>query len=137
MVKISQFIVMLVASAQWFSCSGESPVQHSIVGENQSGSSEQPSPADSSLVLGIQRMDHYLPILEGKKVAVVANQTSVLGNRHLVDILIENKVKVVRVFAPEHGFRGEAGPGDKVASGVDAKTGLYRLSRRGWRFPRV
>jgi len=131
MVKISQFLVILVVSVQWFSCSGESSRQQPTIAADHSDLSEHPPAIDATLVLGIERTDRYLPILKGKKVAVVANQTSVLGNRHLVDILLENKVEVVRVFAPEHGFRGEAGPGDKVASGVDAKTGLPVVSLYG------
>ncbi|MFZ9943143.1 MAG: exo-beta-N-acetylmuramidase NamZ domain-containing protein, partial [Bacteroidia bacterium] len=113
MVKISQFLVILVVSVQWFSCSGESSRQQPTIAADHSDLSEHPPAIDATLVLGIERTDRYLPILKGKKVAVVANQTSVLGNRHLVDILLENKVEVVRVFAPEHGFRGAAGPGDK------------------------
>jgi uncharacterized protein YbbC (DUF1343 family) len=82
---------------------------------------------------GAEQDGKYLPLLQGKKVAVVGNQTSMVGNTHLVDHLLKNKINVVKVFAPEHGFRGEAGPGDKVQSGKDLRTGLPVISLYGSR----
>ena len=61
---------------------------------------------EASFQLGAERMDQYLHLLEGKKVAVVGNQTSTIGQSHLVDTLLALKIEVVKVFAPEHGFRG-------------------------------
>lgn len=60
------------------------------------------------MLTGADQLSAYLPQLKQKKVAVVANPTSRIGNSHLVDTLIASGVKVVTVFAPEHGFRGEA-----------------------------
>ncbi|GAB5416490.1 MAG: DUF1343 domain-containing protein [Crocinitomicaceae bacterium] len=76
-------------------------------------------------------MDEYLPMLEGKKVAVVGNQTSLVNNVHLVDTLIARGVDVTKVFAPEHGFRGEANAGEYVANGVDQQTGVSVVSLYG------
>ena len=73
----------------------------------------------------------YLPLLQGKKIGVVANQTSVKGNTHLVDYLLSQDIEIVRVFAPEHGFRGKADAGEKVEDGKDAKTGLSIISLYG------
>ena len=76
----------------------------------------------------------YLPLLEGKKVGVVGNQTSILpqsNSKHLVDFLLENKVNVTKVFVPEHGFRGTADAGEKVDNSVDSKTGLPIVSLYG------
>jgi uncharacterized protein YbbC (DUF1343 family) len=80
---------------------------------------------------GADQTGAYLRLLKGKKVGVVANQTSLVGSRHLVDLLIDSGITVSRVFAPEHGFRGEAGPGDHVNSGIDAKTGIALVSLYG------
>lgn len=68
--------------------------------------------------------DKYLPLIKGKRVAVMANQTSMLGDEHLVDFLHRNKYNIVGIFSPEHGFRGTADAGEHVASSVDKKTGI-------------
>ena len=68
------------------------------------------------LQLGAARMGEYLPLLEGKRVALVVNQTSVINNTHLVDTLVSRGVNVVKVMAPEHGFRGEVPDGEVTVS---------------------
>ena len=73
----------------------------------------------------------YLPLLKGKTIGVIANQTSVKGDVHLVDYLLANDISIKRVFAPEHGFRGKADAGEKVEDGKDAKTGLPIISLYG------
>ena len=83
------------------------------------------------VTLGNARTEVYLPLLEDQKVAVVGNHTSVVGDRHLVDVLLSQGVDVQHVFAPEHGFRGEAAHGADVEDGVDAKTGLTLYSLHG------
>lgn len=95
-----------------------------------SGSQAQPAQQES-LQVGAARSGAYLPILHEHSVAVVANQTSMVNDMHLVDFLIDRYVNVRKVFAPEHGFRGEAGAGEKVNSGKDAKTGLPIISLYG------
>jgi uncharacterized protein YbbC (DUF1343 family) len=81
--------------------------------------------------VGAARLELYLPALSGKRVAIVSNPTSVIGNSHIVDSLLSRKVNLVKVFSPEHGFRGNAGAGEKVNSSVDAKTGLPIVSLYG------
>lgn len=83
------------------------------------------------VVTGAERLSYYLPLLKGKQVAVFANQTSMVGTKHLVDVLLENKVAVKVIFGPEHGFRGEADAGTKVANSIDTKTGIKVLSLYG------
>lgn len=83
------------------------------------------------LQLGAERMKAYLPLLEGKRVALVVNQTSTIGSTHLVDTLISIGVNVVKVMAPEHGFRGEAPDGEKVDDSKDTKTGIPIVSIYG------
>jgi uncharacterized protein YbbC (DUF1343 family) len=84
--------------------------------------------------VGAEQAQIYLPLLQGKKVGVVGNQTSILPNskqQHLVDFLLENKIEVVKVFVPEHGFRGTADAGEKVNNSIDSKTGLPIVSLYG------
>jgi len=96
-------------------------------GANQSeGSSKEGNETSTSaeIIPGADQLDEYLPLLKGKKVGLMGNQTSVVGNEHLVDVLLENKVDVRFAFVPEHGFRGDIERGEKVSNDVDAKTGL-------------
>jgi uncharacterized protein YbbC (DUF1343 family) len=73
----------------------------------------------------------YFGLLKNRRVAVVANQTSVIGNTHLVDTLLSSGIQVVKIFAPEHGFRGEAGNGDHINDATDKKTKLPIISLYG------
>ncbi len=81
-------------------------------------------PADSRVVVGAERTCEYYPDLEGKQVAVFSNHTGMVGDRHLVDMLVADGVRVVTIFSPEHGFRGDADAGEHVAGSVDSKTGI-------------
>ena len=82
-------------------------------------------------VSGASNTGAYFGLLRNTRVAVVANQTSVIGNVHLVDTLLSSGIQVVKIFAPEHGFRGEAGNGDHVNDGTDKKTKLPIISLYG------
>ena len=83
------------------------------------------------IVTGAERMDVYLPLLKGKNVAVFANPTSVIGKTLLVDTLLKRGVKVVRIFGPEHGFRGKADAGETVGNSIDKETGVEVISLYG------
>ena len=85
----------------------------------------------TQITVGAERINVYVPVLKGLSVGVVANQTSLIGGRHLVDTLLQLDVKVKKVFAPEHGFRGDAGAGETIQNGIDARTGLPVLSLYG------
>lgn len=80
---------------------------------------------------GAEQTKEYFPLLKDKKIAVVANQTSIIGNVHLVDSLFASGIKIKCVFAPEHGFRGEAEAGEHVVDSKDKKTGLPIVSLYG------
>ena len=82
-------------------------------------------------ILGIDRLHLFMDSLQNKNIAVVSNQTSMVGNVHLVDTLLALNLKVIKVFAPEHGFRGQADAGEKVYSTMDEKTGLPLISLYG------
>ncbi len=83
------------------------------------------------LKVGAERLDEYLPLLEGKRVAMVVNQTSMVGSTHLVDTLISRGINIVKVMAPEHGFRGEAPDGEHIDDSKDSKTGVPIISIYG------
>lgn len=83
------------------------------------------------LQLGNARMNLYLDSLRGRRVAIVANQSSVIGKTHLVDTLLALGIQIQKVFAPEHGFRGTADAGEKIWSHTDPVTGLPIVSLYG------
>ncbi|PHS64794.1 MAG: hypothetical protein COB12_07710 [Flavobacterium sp.] len=103
---------------------------------------------DKNIVMGANQYEAYLPLLEGKKVGVVANQSSIVSlhsishyengfeetidlKLHLVDYLKNQDINIQKVFAPEHGFRGKADAGELVKDGIDTKTGLPIISLYG------
>lgn len=78
-----------------------------------------------------ERPELYLPLLKDKQIALVVNHSSLTGNKHLVDFLLKHGVKVKKIFAPEHGFRGKADAGAHVKNSRDRKTGLPIISLYG------
>lgn len=101
---------------------GAPQAEKNDTGEEKQQAQESRNPG--GVVTGAEQTEAYLPLLEGKKVGLMGNQTSVVGSRHLVDVLLEKGVDLRFAFAPEHGFRGEIERGEKVANEVDAQTGL-------------
>ena len=87
--------------------------------------------SNQPIITGAERMEVYLPILKGKAVAIFANQTSMVKNSHLVDTLIKCGINVVKIFGPEHGFRGTADAGEHVDNAADKKTGISVISLYG------
>lgn len=85
----------------------------------------------NQVITGAERIQVYLPMLKGKSVAVFANQTSMVKNTHLVDTLLSSGIKVVKIFGPEHGFRGDADAGEHVGNAKDKKTGIPVISLYG------
>ena len=88
------------------------------------------------VVVAANRMTELYPYLQGKKIGVVANQTSIVYKEngeyvHLIDSLLQHKVQVIKVFSPEHGFRGEADAGETVENDIDKKTGIPLISLYG------
>lgn len=83
------------------------------------------------IVPGAERLQQYLPLLKGKKVAVFANHTSQVGNQNLVDTLVKLGVQIKVIFGPEHGFRGTADAGEKIGNYQDAQTGILVVSLYG------
>ena len=79
---------------------------------------------ESPVVVGAARSERYVPLLQGKRIALLSNQTGMVGDRHVLDIMLEKGLQVTTIFSPEHGFRGTADAGEHVSSSVDEKTGI-------------
>jgi uncharacterized protein YbbC (DUF1343 family) len=89
---------------------------------------------NAEIITGAERGNEYLPLLKDKKIALVINQTSMVGEQHLLDYLISKDIKPKKIFAPEHGFRGDAGAGQKIADDKDKRTGIPVISLYGKNF---
>ncbi|MDE6487044.1 MAG: DUF1343 domain-containing protein [Muribaculaceae bacterium] len=97
---------------------------------------KETAPESAEVKVGAARTEQYLPKLSGKRVALFSNHTGMVGDRHTLDLLLENGINVVTIFSPEHGFRGTADAGEHVSSSVDEPTGvpiasLYDGGKRG------
>jgi uncharacterized protein YbbC (DUF1343 family) len=112
------FLVPFLVIAFLTGCSQPSTVQHPIVD-------------DSKIIPAAERLDEYLPLLKNKRVAVFANNTSMVQDVHLVDTLSRSGVEIKKIFAPEHGFRGTADAGEKVSNSKDPATGIPVISLYG------
>jgi uncharacterized protein YbbC (DUF1343 family) len=88
-------------------------------------------PAGSEIIPGAARLEVYLPMIQGKTIAIFANSTSMVGHSHLVDTLIKSGVHIKKIFAPEHGFRGSADAGESVGNFIDSLTGIPIISLYG------
>lgn len=111
----------------------ENPTYRVEVGTLQTEDGIQVINDQGNLTVGADQFSLYGNLLKGKSVGVVANQTSRVENnsKHLVDYLMDKKIAIQKVFAPEHGFRGTADAGEKVKDGIDSKTGLPIISLYG------
>ena len=87
-----------------------------------------PGAAQSRVIPGDEQTERYFPLLEGKRIAIFSNHTGMIGDKHLLDLLLENKFNVVAIFSPEHGFHGNADAGEHVSSSTDPQTGVPILS---------
>jgi uncharacterized protein YbbC (DUF1343 family) len=104
--------------AYFTACSQPASVQHVEVNKTKT-------------VPAAERIDAYLPVLKNKRVAVYANNTSMVKDVHLVDTLSRLGVRIVKIFGPEHGFRGTADAGEKVTNSKDESTGIPIISLYG------
>ncbi len=89
------------------------------------------APFSEEIKTGAEQTNLYLPLLKNKRVAVLANQTSIIGKSHLVDSLQKLGINIVKVFGPEHGFRGNASAGAHVGNEIDQQTGIPIISLYG------
>jgi uncharacterized protein YbbC (DUF1343 family) len=86
---------------------------------------------DTNIQVGAARTQEYFPLLKGKNIALCVNHTAMIGNTHLLDTLISAGIHVVKIFAPEHGFSGEAEAGKAISNSVDTKTKVPVVSIYG------
>ncbi len=108
-------LLLFVASCKVLLSQGESPVVVSY----------------DSIGMGAEQFNHYLPLLTNKRVAVLVNQASRVGNTHLVDVLLSKKINLIKILSPEHGFRGGKDAGEKFEEGKDLTSGLPIISLYG------
>jgi len=134
----------------FISCGNTTKVSSQDISKNTQNTTEQKNKdnttVQSPIIVGANQTENYLPLLKGKNIAVVGNQTSVIFKKsnnteakenpstihtsytHLVDSLISKNIQIQKVFAPEHGFRGKADAAELIADGKDIKTGLSIIS---------
>lgn len=127
-MKIKFFVGLAILGL--LNCSGPSVRETSRTLEAPAVAQPGPAPSEPILV-GAERTAEYLPLIRNRSVALVVNQTSLVGDTHLVDTLLAMGVSIKAIFAPEHGFRGEADAGAKIGDGRDPRTGIPLLSLYG------
>jgi uncharacterized protein YbbC (DUF1343 family) len=116
------FGVLVVFALAFGACSFSQPQSKKDIHEEK---------RDTVILTGADLTTDYIPLLKGKSVGVVANQTSIVAGTHLVDSLLSLGINVKRVFGPEHGFRGNAEAGAHISNYVDERTGLPVISLYG------
>ena len=115
---MKNFLLSFISSVLITSCQGQTNIQ-------QSANNSQ------RIIPAAERINVYLPLIKGKRVGIFANQTSMVGNSHLVDTLRKLGVDIKLIFGPEHGFRGTADAGEKIGNYIDEKTGIPVVSLYG------
>lgn len=88
-------------------------------------------PLNAQPLTGAEQLNEYLPLLQGKRIAILTNNTALVNGSNVVDTLVHRGVHIVRIFSPEHGFRGDADAGETVSNQVDPKTGIPIVSLYG------
>jgi uncharacterized protein YbbC (DUF1343 family) len=106
-------------------------VSVSFVLKNQSTSVDDTNLPAKAIITGAEQTEKYLPYLKGKRVGILANRTTIIGKKHLVDSLVAAGINIVKVFGPEHGFRGNASNGAVVNDEKDPATGIQIISLYG------
>lgn len=134
-VKVKIFVAFgLIATLHFFACGNKNIEKENEPSQTQPNTEINEGVRPPEIVdikTGAERVGEYLPLLHGKKIALAVNQTSMIGPTHLVDSLLALGVEVENIFAPEHGFRGQADAGEQLQDGVDTKTGLRVISLYG------
>jgi len=97
----------------------------------QTAAATQHQSKTSEIITGADQTEKYLPLLKGKRIGLVANQSSIIGKKSSIDSLVSLGIKIVKVFGPEHGFRGNASNGAVVGDEMDQKTGIPIVSLYG------
>ena len=122
------FVFVLLVSAT--KCEDDKQTNNTKVDKTEKIGTETSIDQDR-VKMGAEKLEDYLPILDGKNVALLVNQTSTIGATHIVDTLLSRNILIKKIFAPEHGFRGKADAGEQVKDGKDSKTGIPLISLYG------
>lgn len=133
-LTVMRTAVFTAAMAVMLPCAAQNHVCNNPAGHHGAGA--QCCKHQCEVTLGAARIGEYIPALKGKRVALYSNHTGMVGDKHTLDIMLENGINVVAIFSPEHGFRGTADAGEHVGSSVDPVTGipiasLYDGKKRG------
>ncbi len=123
---LTRFIILMCALSFFASISCQSR-NHS----NTLQSANISPDSSNNLKTGAEQTEKYFPLLKGKKIGITTNQTGIIGQTHIVDSLFTSGFNIATIFAPEHGFRGNAEAGEKVDSYTDKKTGIRVVSLYG------
>ena len=99
--------------------------------QKATGSTKTTEPKETKFRTGAEQTEKYLPLLKGKRVGMVVNPTSIIGKVTVVDSILKRGVNIVKIFGPEHGFRGDASAGISVDDAIDEKTGIKAISLYG------
>jgi uncharacterized protein YbbC (DUF1343 family) len=124
MKKLRAVFFVIIMSAIYCSCYSKQP--QGLAQDNNT-----PTSRSEKIKTGADQIEKYISYLKGKRIGMLANQTSIIGNKHLVDSFKTLGINIVKVFGPEHGFRGNASAGAKVADEVDQATGIPVISLYG------
>ena len=135
-IKLLLTFVFLLSAAITFSPLGHAKSVTHAQTVAKAKTHDKADAAESRLQVGAAQFNEYLPLLEGKRVSLVVNQSATVKSTqstpiHLVDALLNRDINVVSIMSPEHGFRGKAGAGEKIDNDVDIKTGLPIYSLYG------
>lgn len=135
MVSYSFFKNTFLFSILLLAACGNSDKSQKVLADSHKSEDTSITKEEEPIKTGADNYENYLPLLKGKKVGVVTNQTGIINinnkQGHLVDFLLEKNVDVKKIFAPEHGFRGTADAGELIKDGKDTKTGLPIVSLYG------
>lgn len=128
MKKIALVFTSVFALTTIMAC-GQSPKAKSKAPKKEN--TERPKSIPNAFQTGAEQTEKYVPLLKGKRVAILANQTSIIGKETTVDSLLKLGVNIVKIFGPEHGFRGNTSAGVHVKDDIDQKTGIKAISLYG------
>ncbi|WP_136669085.1 exo-beta-N-acetylmuramidase NamZ domain-containing protein [Flavobacterium sp. H122] len=132
LVLKNTFLLLLFAIVSCGNCKKKIEEREKTKDSTVINSKNTSNPQEKNIKTGADNYETYLPILKDKRVGIVTNQTGILSNKtHLVDFLIEKKINLQKIYAPEHGFRGTADAGELIKDGKDTKTGLPIFSLYG------
>ena len=124
MKKLSAFLFSLFLFSTLWVKSDTALSACERTGVDCSANTEVPLTDSGKVILGDEQTDKYFPLLKGRRIAIFSNHTGMVGDKHLLDVLVENGFNVTAIFSPEHGFRGNADAGEHVSSSTDPKTGV-------------